>query len=73
MWIAELWVDPVHRARGFGTCLLKAVLFQYRLRAVALSADPFEDGLDADTLTAWYARHGFHPQGGTRMLRPRTL
>jgi GNAT superfamily N-acetyltransferase len=69
MWIAELWVHPDHRTHGFGTCLLKALLSRHRLRPIALSPDPFEDGPDTDTLASWYARHGFRYRTRDSMVR----
>lgn len=72
VWIAELRVDPAHRGRGIARSLLAAVIAVNGDRDMALSPYPFERGMPAEDLVAWYGRHGFRPAGedGTRMHRP---
>jgi GNAT superfamily N-acetyltransferase len=79
VWIAELCVDPDHRRHGLATTLLEAIFSRHAGRVLALAAEPFElserrparstEMLSADELAAWYARHGFRRDGGTRMVR----
>lgn len=71
IWIAELRVDPAHRGHGIARGLLAAVIAACGHRDMALSVCPFEPGLPAEALAAWYARHGFRPAGPNgRMYRP---
>jgi GNAT superfamily N-acetyltransferase len=79
VWIAELYMHPDHRGRGLATSLLEAIFCRHAGRVLALAAAPFERSersparpakmLSADELAAWYGRHGFHRDGGHRMVR----
>ncbi|MFD0393397.1 GNAT family N-acetyltransferase [Streptomyces nogalater] len=77
-------VHPKHRGRGLATVLLQAVVAEYAGAQIALSAEPYtpvlenwprEEGLTADTLAAWYSRHGFRaaPDEGSPSHGPRSV
>jgi GNAT superfamily N-acetyltransferase len=79
VWIAEVYVQPDHRGLGLATTLLEAIFSRHAGRVLALAAEPFEwpdrhpvqpaQMVSADELVAWYARRGFHRDGGHRMVR----
>jgi predicted GNAT family acetyltransferase len=81
VWVLELTVHPDYRGRGHASALLDAVRVRNAGRVLALSCEPFHctawprtqlnDELSTDALAAWYTRHGFHPDEGTCMIRPR--
>lgn len=77
--LADLWIRPAYRGRGFARHLLADVLAAMGDRDMTLSAEPFEypdqppgPALTGGQLAAWYARHGFQPTGtGHMMHRPK--
>lgn len=55
-WLADVVVDPLHRGRGFGTCLVQGILSDLEplgLRRVLLHAAPGAGAL--------YERLGWEP------------
>ncbi|MFJ2112310.1 GNAT family N-acetyltransferase [Streptomyces sp. NPDC087850] len=59
--LTEIAVWPEHRAKGWGSEILKQVCRAADAEGIALmlSVDPGPGGLSDEELAAWYGRYGF--------------
>jgi GNAT superfamily N-acetyltransferase len=58
--VTRINVPMRHRGQGYGTALLKRILFDADVGGVTLQLEPQpSDGLSYRQLVEWYRRHGF--------------
>lgn len=66
-WLEEIYVEPLHRAEGLGTMLLRAVMAECEDRGCA--ALDLEIDADHERVRSLYHRHGFHELPRRRLAK----